>query len=166
MLAHNLFYLDFAGRLMLRPRVVVRVGGGEGGNAAAPSLVPPTAPPLRQDLFITLCEVAGRALFSGPTDFLVVAASFSCCFCTRAASRSCAFASASFSRASAALSRSSFAACCCFFLYNAAAFFNSFLSDFLSFSCSSLHRNTLSQTRALRKLLGDYYTALLSYSWR
>jgi hypothetical protein len=166
MLAHNLYYLNFAGRLMLRPCVVVRVGGGEGGDAAAPLFAPPTAPPPRRDLLLTLCEVIGRALFSGPTKFLVVAASFSCCFCTWAASRSHAFASASFLRASVALSRSFFAACCCFFLYNAAAFFNSFLSDFLSFSCSSSRQNTLSRTRASRKLPGDHHTAPLSYSWR
>ena len=142
MLAHNLYYLNFARRLMLRPRVVVRVGGGEGGDAAAPPLAPPTAPPLRRDFLQTLCEVFRRALFSSPTNFLVVAASFSCCFCTRAALRSCAFASASFLRVSAALSRSSFASCYCFFLYNILAFFNSFSSDFLSFSCSSSRRNT------------------------
>jgi hypothetical protein len=82
MLAHNLHYLNFARRLMLRPRVVVRVGGGEGGDAAAPPLAPPTAPPPRRDLLLTLCEVVRRALFSNPTNFLVVAASFSCCFCT------------------------------------------------------------------------------------
>jgi hypothetical protein len=166
MLAHNFYYIYFAGRLMLRPRVVVRVGGGEGGDAAAPPLAPPTAPLPRREVLLTLCDVVGRALFSGPTNSFVFAASFFCCFCTWAASRSRAFASASFLRAFAALSRSSFAACCCFFLYNAVAFFNSFLSDFLSFSCSSLRRKTLSRTRASRKLLGDHYTALLLYSWR
>jgi hypothetical protein len=67
---------------MLRPRVVVRVGGGEGGDAAAPPLALPTAPPPRQDFLLTLCKVVKRALFSGPTHFFVVAASFSCCFCT------------------------------------------------------------------------------------
>ena len=70
MLAHNLYYLNFAGRLMLRPRVVVRVGGDEGGDAAAPSFALPTAPPPRRDLLLKLCEVVGRALFSGPTIFL------------------------------------------------------------------------------------------------
>ena len=162
--AHNLYYLNFAGRLMLRPRVVVRVGGGEGGDAAAPPLAPPTAPPPQREFLLTLCKVIRRALFRGPTDFFIVAASFSCCFCTRAASRSRAFASASFLRASAALSLSSFAACCCFFLYNAAAFFNSFSSDFLSFTCSFPRRNTSSRTRASRKLPGDHHTAPLSYS--
>jgi hypothetical protein len=82
MLAHILYYLNFAGRLMLRPRVVVRVGGGEGGNAAAPLLAPPTTPPPRQDFLLTLCKVVRRALFSSPTNFLVVAALFSYCFCT------------------------------------------------------------------------------------
>jgi hypothetical protein len=67
---------------MLRPRVVVRVGGGEGGDAAAPPLAPPTASPLRRGLLLTLCKVIKRALFSNPTNFLVVAASFSCCFYT------------------------------------------------------------------------------------
>jgi hypothetical protein len=43
MLAHNLYYLNFAGRLMLHPHVVVRMGGGKGSNAAEPSLASPTA---------------------------------------------------------------------------------------------------------------------------
>jgi hypothetical protein len=166
MLAHNLYYLNFAGRLMLHPCVVVRVGGGEGSDAAAPSLAPPTAPLPWRDLFLTLCEVVGRTLFSSATNFLVVAASFSCCFCTWAAMCFCAFTSAFFLRASAALSCSSFAACCCFFLYNAAVFFNFFLSSFLSFSCSSSRQNTSSQTWALRKLLGNHHIGPLSYSWR
>ena len=45
MLAYNLYYLSFARRLMLRPYVIMRVGGGKGGNAAAPPLVLPTTLP-------------------------------------------------------------------------------------------------------------------------
>jgi hypothetical protein len=62
MLAHNLYYLNFAGRLMLPPRVVVHMEGGKGGNAAAPSLAPPTVPPPRRELLLTLCGIVGRAL--------------------------------------------------------------------------------------------------------
>jgi hypothetical protein len=117
MLAHNLYYLNFAGRLMLPLCVVVHMEGGKSGNAAAPSFAPPTVPPPQRDLLLTLCDIVGRALFSGATDFLVVAASFSCCFCTQTALCSCAFASVFFLHAPAVLSCSFFAACCCFFLY-------------------------------------------------
>ena len=138
MLIYNLYYLNFARRLILRLYVIMRVGGGKGSNTAAPLLALPTALPQQQDFLLTLCKIVKRALFSSSTNFLIVAASFSYCFCTQAASRSHAFASAFFLRASAALSRSSFTTYYYFFLYNVAAFFNSFLSNFLSFSYSSL----------------------------
>jgi hypothetical protein len=37
MLAHNLYYLNLSGSLIVRPRVVVLVGGdGSGGSATSP----------------------------------------------------------------------------------------------------------------------------------
>jgi hypothetical protein len=82
MLTHNLHYPNFTRRLILRPRIVVRVGGCESSDAAAPPLAPPTVPPLRRDLLLTLCKVVKRALFSNPINFLIVAASFSYYSCT------------------------------------------------------------------------------------
>jgi hypothetical protein len=64
MLAHNLHFLYFAGRLMLRPRVVVRGGGGEGDDAAASLLAPPNAPPPRRDFLTAPREVVWEALFA------------------------------------------------------------------------------------------------------
>ena len=43
MYAHNLYYLNFTRKLILRLYVVVRVGGGKSSNTAAPLVVLPTA---------------------------------------------------------------------------------------------------------------------------
>jgi hypothetical protein len=67
---------------MLRPYVVVRVGGGKSSNTAAPLLALPTALLLQRDFLLTLFKVIRRALFSSPTNFLIVAASFSYYFYT------------------------------------------------------------------------------------
>jgi hypothetical protein len=127
MLAHNLYYLNFAGRLMLPLCVVVHMEGGKSGNAAAPSFAPPTVPPPQRDLLLTLCDIVGRALFSGATDFLVVAPRLPC---VPAPLLPCSFCTPLqyFLAASLLLVVVSF-------YTNAAVFFNDFSSNFLNFSC-------------------------------
>ena len=64
----NLYYSNFAGVLILRPRVV-NLGGGGGGDAAAPPLAAPTTPRRAVDFLTALREAVREALFAVSRDF-------------------------------------------------------------------------------------------------
>ena len=65
----NLYYSNFAGVLILRPRVVNLGGGGGGGDAAAPPLAAPTTPRRAVDFLTALREAVREALFAVSRNF-------------------------------------------------------------------------------------------------
>jgi hypothetical protein len=105
------------------------------GGGGAPTL-PSTSPNARRR-FVDFGAAARKAIriavLACSADFLVVAASFSCCFRFLFSSRSRAFASRSFFLTSAASFRASFALSACCFLYNLAASASLFVCFFIEF---------------------------------
>jgi hypothetical protein len=59
-----MYYLYLPGRLVLRPRVVVRMGGDGGGGSAAAAPAAAVARRRFVGFFTALCEAARLALFA------------------------------------------------------------------------------------------------------
>jgi hypothetical protein len=143
-----MYYAHFLGTLICHPCVIC-LDGGCGGRG--PGTLPSTSPSAQHrfvDIGAADREVVEIALLACSANFLVVAASFSCCFCVQFLSHSKAYASCSSFFFPAACFWSSFACATFCFSYNLDAFFSSFLCFFWSFSSSSSSSCTSLQLQA------------------
>jgi hypothetical protein len=122
-----MYYANLLGTLICRPRVVCLGGGCSGRDPGTLSSTSPSVQCRFVDIGAADREVVGIALLACSANFLVVAASFSCCFCARFLLRPKAFASHSSFFFPAARFWSSFACAAFCFSHNLDAFLSSFV---------------------------------------